>query len=184
MKKVLSILCAAAVLFTVSMTAFASAPLGTNENSTVKTAASLEERSDRLSKKLEFLKFKQFLYDKKTLIRENRASNRNLVMENTQLRLDILASLKSIRENGGALAPEVQEQLKTYNGQIKETASALKETKGDIKAIIDSNKQNIEARNYEAIDTAYSQIISIQKSRNDQLQKINEVLKNIKSLIG
>lgn len=188
MKKVLSILCIALLLCTSTITAYAS---NINTNSTnngdqkysQKNAENLQERSAKLAKRLEFLKFRQSLEGKQAEIRQNRIENRELVIENTQLRKDIVDSLAAIKENGRTISPEVQDQIKAYNQQIKDIKTALKETKGDIKEILTANKQNIKDMNYEAVDAAYNQVVSIQNNRAVQLQKINQILDSIKSLL-
>lgn len=186
MKKILSILCITIIFGIMSITAFAvdDTTNSSKQSNSLKTAESIQKRADLLDKKLQFLKFKQSFDEKTAAIRESRTLNRDQLIENTVLRKDILTLLKTIKENGSTLSPEVQDQLKAYNLQIKEITSSIKETKGDIKDILAVNKENIKNMNYEAVDSAFSQVASIQKGRNEQLAKINEILKNMKSLLS
>lgn len=189
MKKVLSILCAAVILCASTITAFAAEnnnnpTINSNLQYTGKTAEALQKKSDLLAKKLQFLQFKKSFDEKVAAIKQNRIANRDLAGENTQLRKDIVDSLMAIKENGGTVSEEIQNQLKAYKQQIKDITAALKETKGDIKDILTANKQNIKDMNYEAVDAAYSQVVSIQQNRAEKIANINNILKSMKALLS
>lgn len=184
-KKILSLLCAAVVLFTLTITAFAANNTANNASQSNSQNASdrQQKRSEQLDKKLQYLQFKQSLDQKTAAIKDNRTQNRSLLIQNTQLRKDILASLTAIKENGSTVSQDVQNQLKAYNQQIKDITSALKDSKGSIKDILTANKENIKNMDYEAVDSAFDQVSSIQNNRNEQLQKINDILQRMKSLL-
>lgn len=185
LKKVLSILCIAAILWALSITAFA-VDNTTNTGSQIATANtvdSLKNRAAKLDKRLQYLQLKQSLEQKRDTVRESRDANKALLIQNTQLRKDIVDLLTALKQNGGTLSADIKEQIKTYNQQIKDITSALKETKGSIKDILAANKENVKNLDYDAIDAAFSQIASIQSSRNAQLAKINQILMSIKSLL-
>lgn len=185
MKKILSLICIITVLCTLTITAFAAdnTTNSTTQNSPQSALDRLQKRSDQLDKRLQYLQFKQSIEQKTAAIRDNKTQNRALLIQNTQLRKDILTSLTTIKSNGSALPQNIQDQLKSYNQQIKDITSELKNTRGSIKDILTANKENIKNMDYAAVNSAFDQVASIQSSRNQYLQKINDILQSMKSLL-
>lgn len=183
MKKLLSVLCVILILGTFAVTALAedgnTAPTGNP-----RIIRALQNRSDRLAERIEVLKFKQTLLEKGETVRQNRKTNLELKTENVQLVKDIVDILLNIKQQGGIISQDMKSQLKAYYQQIREIGTTLKETRGDIRDIIASNRQNIKDMNYEAVEAAYNEIIAIQQNRAEQLGEINNILKDMKALLS
>lgn len=144
----------------------------------------LEERkADFEQKKADSIAFRTVVKEKRDAVKENREENLALRQENKELRRSLAASLKELKDSGTILDEEVAAKLEEYNAEMKAAISALKDTKGDIKEITAENKENIKARDYGAMEAAFTEIYHIQAARNEELVQINEILKEMIALL-
>ena len=147
-------------------------------------ARNLERQSRLTRKKAEFEGFRLDLAEHRLDVLENRENNISVVQQNTQLRLEMAQALKALKDSGATLPKETITQVKANNAQIVELANALKETKGQIKAVIEEYKGFIKEKDYAAMDTAFAEITSIQTYRLDVLNQINTILEEMNDLLA
>lgn len=189
MKKIISICLAIVLIGSMNITAFAST---NNESSKLdsrietleKKQQQLEELKTNNEEKLEkYEAFKQSLTEEQQEIINNAEENISILAQNNQLRIDLAESLKAMAKSGIELEEDTKVQLKDYNTQISELVEDLKDTKGQIKAIVEENKEFIKERDYASMETAYEEISLIQSSRYEIITKINELLKEMNALL-
>ncbi|MGB4440096.1 MAG: hypothetical protein WBJ13_12940 [Sedimentibacter sp.] len=154
MKKIISLCMVMVLLGSMSITAFAStnndgSKLDNRIESLEKKQQRIEElktnNEDRLEK---YETFKQSLIEEQQEILNNAEQNISISAQTNQLRIDLAKTLKEMGENGIELDEETNVQLKEYNAQVLELVKDLKDTKGQIKTIVEENKQYIKDRDY------------------------------------
>lgn len=197
MKKIMLILLIGILTLVMSSQAFAENPAGPG-GKLDKRIETLEQRLQRVeelkirnqerqeqlaSKKDEFEEFRKSLAEHRLQVMENREANLTITKQNHQLRLEIAYDLKEVRDNGGTLPEETLSQLKAYTAQIHELINALEETKGQIRVITEEYKKLIKQKDYAAMDAAFAEIAAIQSYRYDVLIQINDILKDMGSLL-
>ncbi|MGB4437648.1 MAG: hypothetical protein WBJ13_00160 [Sedimentibacter sp.] len=189
MKKIISICMAIVLLGSVSITAFAStsndsSKLDIRIESLEKKQQRIEELKTNNEEKMEkYEAFKQSLTEEQQEILNNAEENISISAQTNQLRIDLAQTLNAMSKAGIELEEETNAQLKDYNAQVLKRVEDLKVTKGQIKAIVEENKEFIKERDYESMDTAYDEILSIQSYRYELIIKINELLKEMNALL-
>ena len=193
MKKLIIFASVLALTFSMSMNAFA-AEVTSSEQSTTKQEvvsskiADVQENvADKKAafeqKKADASAFKDAVKEKRDAVKANRADNLALRQENKELRRSLAVNLKELKDSGTTLDAEVAAKLEEYNAEMKSAISELKDTKGDIKEIVTENKGNIKARDYEAMEAAFTEIYNIQAARNAELVQINEILNEMTAML-
>jgi hypothetical protein len=91
--------------------------------------------------------------------------------------------LKALKESGVELDADTAAKLEALNAELKSLTTELKNTKGDIKDIAVEKKESIKARDYEAMDAAFVEIGDIQAARNADMTRVNEILKEMNTLL-
>ena len=193
MKKLIIFASVLALTFSMSMNAFATEDTSSVEPSANQAIVSgetsdvqknLEEKKAAFEqKKAEAGAFRDAVKEKRDAIKASREENKALRLENKELRSSLAASIKELKDSGTVLDAEVAAKLEECDAELKASASALKDTKGDIKEITAENKGNIKARDYEAMEAAFDEIYEIQESRNASLVQINELLEEMIALL-
>lgn len=198
-KRVLTILGAVLLVCTFTKTAFAATGDTSSQSNIDKRISNLEDRQQKIDQKKtafetklqqfktkqeEYNQFRAALVQKREAMLDNKDKNIALVSENNKLRLDVANAIKALQTNGTKLDESVIAQIKDLNSQIKTVVTQIKDTKGDIKDIISQNKGFIKAKDYTAMNSAFDKIYSIQQERNEKLQQINNLLKQMLSLIN
>lgn len=122
-------------------------------------------------------------HEKAVELRENRLENKLIWAQNVQLRTQIKLKLMTIKENETVIEESIKTQLTTLSATLKTKFEALKDTKGDIKALTDGVKALIEAKDWTALKTTYESILAIQITRNTLLNDINDLLTQINDLL-
>ncbi len=146
-------------------------------------SANAAKKEELASKMDEFDEFRQSLAQGRIGAMDNREQNMALTEENTRQRLAIANALSAIKQSG-SLPEETVVQLKDYNAQLKEIIAAIKDTKGDIRAVADANRENIKNKDYAAMDSAFAEIYTIQTWRNEQLAQMNTILQQMNALLS
>lgn len=135
------------------------------------------------TKQEEFQAFKDSLFTMKSQMLDLRSTANQLHAENAKLMGDVRNSLNSLSEKGIVLSPETKLALDSSTNQIKELTVIIKETKGQIQAILKDNKEFVKDRDYVSMEPAFEHIIAIEKLRNDSLTKINNLLQDMVKLL-
>jgi SMC interacting uncharacterized protein involved in chromosome segregation len=195
MKKILSLIMVAAMIGTMSVSAFAA---------TTDTQSKLEQRIVKLQDRQQKISdsktkneqnqaklavkqttdvFKQALIAKRQIVLKNRDGNLTEVATINQLRLNLAQSLDTIKKSGSTLPKETASQIKADQSQIKQIMDTINQTKGQIKTITEQDKTNIQNKDAVAMEAAYDQIASIQTSRHEQLAQISDLLQKINTLV-
>jgi hypothetical protein len=107
----------------------------------------------------------------------------SLNKEIVSLKLQISNTLKTLKESGTTLSDEQQKGINALNSQVKETLDTAKKTNSDIKALLDSNKKNIKAKDFSATEAVFTQVYEIQKSRISQLTAAKGYLQQISDML-
>ena len=150
---------------------------------TDRQAALQEKRSQYQTKAEEYNALKSDLFAKRDQMFQNAEKNTALVKENNTLRLQLAQAIKAVKDSGTQLSEETVAKLKEFNTQIKDIATSIKDTKGQIKTLLEGNKELIKNKDYTGLDSAYEQIYTIQGWRNEQLTSINSLLTQMISLV-
>lgn len=148
-----------------------------------KQAELQQKRSQYQTKAEEYSALKEELFQKRDQMFQNAEKNTALVKDNNTLRLQLTQAIKSVKDSGAQLSEDTIAKLKDYNSQIQDIAVSIKDTKGQIKTILDGNKDLIKNKDYTGLDNAFDKIYTIQDWRNEQLTSINSLLTQMVSLI-
>jgi len=195
MKKILSLCLVVAILCTVSTTTFAATTDTTNkldqkidelqgkQQKIIDKKTSKEAKLGKLAAKQNLSPFKQLVNENLTTVITNQESNLTALEQCNQLRLSIAQNLQSIKNSKQLLSDDTKTQLKSYNAQIKEIMSTMKDTKGQNKLLAKQNKTNIKNKDEAAIEDTFQQINSIQTARYDQIIEMNDILTQINTLL-
>ena len=195
MKKILSLCLVVAILCTVSTTTFAATTDTTNkldqkidelqgkQQKIIDKKTSKEAKLGKLAAKQNLSPFKQLVNENLTTVITNQESNLTALEQCNQIRLSIAQNLQSIKNSKQLLSDDTKTQLKSYNAQIKEIMSTMKNTKGENKLLAKQNKTNIKNKDEAAIEDTFQQINSIQTARYDQIIEMNDILTQINTLL-
>ena len=195
MKKILSLIMAAAMVGTMSVSAFAATTdtqskleqrivkLQDRQQKISDSKTKNEQNQAKLAAKQTTDAFKQALIAKRQMVLKNRDENLTEVATINQLRLSLAQSLDAIKKSGSTLSKETVSQIKADQSQIKQIMDTINQTKGQIKTITEQNKMNIQNKDAAAMEATYDQIASIQTSRHEQLAQISDLLQKIDTLV-
>ncbi|HAO60985.1 MAG TPA: hypothetical protein DCQ90_03360 [Erysipelotrichaceae bacterium] len=142
-----------------------------------------EKVTEYQERRQELAALRSSVHDKVVTIRTNRLENKVIWAQNQELRAGIKLELNELRESGVVLDENLKIQLKGLTEQLKTKYASLKETSGDIRELTVGIKELIKARDTEALDDIYAQVIDIQLVRSELLSEINALLSEISSLI-
>ena len=196
MKKILSFFLVSAMMITMCTTAFAATSTDTGNKIDQKIAelqgkqqkisdrkVAVEAKLGKLAAKQNLSPFKQLVNENLTTVITNQESNLTALEQCNQIRLSIAQNLQSIKNSKQLLSDDTKTQLKSYNAQIKEIMSTMKDTKGQNKLLAKQNKTNIKNKDEAAIEDTFQQINSIQTARYDQIIEMNDILTQINTLL-
>lgn len=196
MKKFLCFFIVAAVLATVSTTTFAATTASGNklEQKITKLQArqqkisdkkaAVQARLDKLTENENLSPFKENINNNRQMVNTNEDSNLTALEETNQLRITLAQTLQSFKSSGQKLSDDTKAQLKAYNDQIKDIFGEVKDTKGQYKILAEQTKANIKNKDEAAINDTFAQIASLQTAHNDQIIKVNDILKKMIALIA
>jgi hypothetical protein len=110
-------------------------------------------------------------------IRQLRQANTTLATQNAELRAELTAELKAIRNSGNTLPEATKTQLREYAAEAKLLHASLRESAGDIRAAIAAaaKRQVFRTLNYPRINDLLDEVIGILQARNDDLTGLNEI---------
>lgn len=163
------------VLFSTTLPIFAS--------NTTDTQNWREKVAEYQERRQELAALRSTVHEKVVTIRTNRLENKVIWAQNQELRASIKLKLTELRESGVVLDENLKTQLKELTEQLKTKYASLKETSGEIRELTVGIKDLIKARDTEALDEIYAQVIDIQLLRSELLSEINALLSEISSLI-
>lgn len=197
MKKLIGVIMMAIIAGTMSLTAFAATDddgdkldkriemLVERQQSIAERVTKNEEKQTKLASLPEQQnEFRKSLIENRQSILDDKEENLSLVVQRNQLRLKLLQTLDTMKEDGLELSAEAITQLKEYKLQVRELTNALKDTKGQNKAIAAEKKVFIKDKDFAAMDTAFGQISATQAARHEMLIKINELLLKMNELVS
>ncbi|MEZ4358488.1 MAG: hypothetical protein R2876_07770 [Eubacteriales bacterium] len=167
MKKRIAIILSVVFIFTVFTGSVAYAANGNNSSST--TSNGMKTRS-------------QYIEEIKPLVNEivaNKEQIKSLTRELNTVRQQAQVCIENYKEDIDSVTEEQIQEMQRIMSQIKECNTTLKNSN----ASMEKNRQNLRTmkqnKNYEAIKTAYKNIISIQEQRIERIQKLIELNKEI-----
>lgn len=169
------ILITVSVLFSTTLPIFAS--------NTTDTQNWREKVAEYQERRQELVALRSTVHEKVVTIRTNRLENKVIWAQNRELRASIKLELIELKESGVVLDESLKTQLKELTAQLKTKYASLKETSGEIRELTVGIKDLIKARDTEALDDIYAQVIDIQLLRSELLSEINALLSEISSLI-
>jgi len=105
-------------------------------------------------------------------------------VDNVKLRGDLRNSLGKIKDEGIALPAQTKLELDAAMAEIKVLTDKIKETNGQIKDTLQENKGFIKNKDYVSMETAFDEVIAVQKFRNESLTQINTILKDMVTLLA
>jgi len=119
-----------------------------------------------------------------SIIRQNKLENQLIWSDNSNLRAQLKLALIELRESDVEVDEALKTQLKTLGESLKQKYQLLNETSGDIKELTVQIKDLIKAKDTDALNLIYAQIIDIQLNRNLLLTEINILLSEMISLLN
>ena len=195
MKKIVSVLLAVLMVSTLSVTAFAQetkAPKAKDragvlsaklEEIQAKADEANQKREKFATKQEEWNEFRVSLNEKRTEMLNNKIKIISLKKDILNLRLEISNSLAALKESGTKLTDDQLASITALKTKTKEILDALKETRGDIKTLMDSNKENVKAQDFAAVDTVFAKVYEIQEFRITQLTNVKDYLLQISDML-
>ncbi len=186
-KRVLAAFVAAALTLGLCATALAASTTKLEDRQQViaERQAAVESKKTEIERKLgEYKEFRQQLEELRLSVLANKDENLALAAEVNDLRLSIVQEIKSLKEDGATLPQETIDALKDKNGQAKSLAEELRATRGQIKAVMEANRENYKAKDYEAMAATFAEIEAIQSNRNGLLQQMKSILQDMDALLG
>ena len=199
MKKLIAIIGIFLLVGAFSMSAFAVGNENKDQSRIANRIAALQERQQKIAaqktkaeakrqqiktKQEEYAAFRKALSEKRDQMSANQIVNITLKQQNNQLRIDLANSIKTIKDRDKKLSDATLTKIKAYHTQIKDIASGIKETKGDMKDILIKNKGFIKAKDYTSMNTAFEGIYKIQQLTNTDIKKINGILQEMVKLLA
>ena len=182
MKKTLTILSIIALTFAMNLNVFATQ---TGTSTTPKWEARINTRISELqTKKQAISDFRTAAQAKRDIVKQNREDNKLIWGENKTIRTSLKTKLEAIKTAGTVLEPTTLETLKNDNAKIKTLLAEIKATSGQIKAILQANKENAKKLDYTALNAAFEKIAAIQLLRNTKLVEINGLLESMLALLN
>lgn len=166
MKKRIAIVLSVIFIFTIFTGSVAYAA---NGNNTDNTSNGIKTRSE-------------YINEIKPLVDEivaNRAEIKSLKTELVQVRQKTKSYIKGLKAEVGSITQEQIEKLQGILSEIKECRTTLIGTDTLMIRHRDSLRSTIRSRNYEAIKTAYQNIITVQQKRIEQIKKLIQLNKEI-----
>lgn len=124
----------------------------------------------------------QFLEQVKPLVQEIKANREQIKTMRTEfkaLRQQVKEHLGNLKQNSEALTDEQIQLLKNLKTQLRDRKDALIGTNINMSQERLTLRQMRRARNYEAVLTAYGNIITIQKERMEQLSNMKTICQQI-----
>lgn len=134
------------------------------------------DKIQKAQDRLDFLKAVQPLIDE---VKDNRDQIKIKVDQLKNLRQQAKQHIKTLKENPGALTDEQIELIQSLSQQLKDCRNVLKDTNPNMVQQRQNLREQRRSRNYEAILTTYGNIISIQKDRMLDLDKMISINQQI-----
>lgn len=189
-KKWLAVVIALLLTLSVGVTALAAESGTTREEKLQERQQKIDEAQAKVaareaeiqSKMSGFSEFRQQVEALRLVVLDNREENIALASENNQLRLETVQALKALKDSGVTLPADTVTELKSLNEQAKAIAEQLAATRGDIKDVAQANRENLRAKDLEAIADAFAQIGEIQNTRYGLLLQMKDILSEMNTL--
>jgi len=131
------------------------------------------------AKRTELANIKSNVQEKIAVIRANKLDNQLIWSDNSNLRAQVKIALTELRKAESGIGDALKAQLKSLGDNLKLKYQELNSTSGDIHALTVQIKDYVKARDIDALNEIYAQIIDIQLLRNGILSEINNILTEI-----
>lgn len=174
MKKLISGITMAAMI-----TLMSTAVLAAESPTEGPTSGTTREMKFNSEKKALRSEFKLKVAPLKDEARANREGNAALREQNRALSLQIKDKLTALKESESKLTEEQKSNLKSLRETVKLYRTDIGDTKGQIKLILEANKENLKNMDFTAVEAAFNEVYEIQILRHDKLQLINSALDEI-----
>ncbi len=180
MKKFWMIAAVIAMMMTTTLGVHATAP-----TAGAKSETRINQRiADLQTKKQAISDYRSAAMGKRDIVKDNRDDNKAIWEENKELRQTLKVKLAAIKTAGSVLDATVLTSLKADRERIKVLVSEMQATEGQIKELIALNKGNAKKLDYEALNSTFAKIAEVQLLRNTKLVEINNLLKEMTSLLN
>lgn len=181
MKKLFSPILTAALITVMTTAAFAAndtaAPALSSGAKTGVLQANVEQKSKRSE-------FRSQIAPLKAEKKANREENSALRQQNKALLEQIKNKLSKLKSGETNLPDEKKEQLITLRADVKAIGAELKATEGQIKTVLEANRDSVKNMDLEAVQAAFDQLYGIQSNRHEKLVHINTKLAEMLALVG
>ncbi len=186
-KRILAALLVAVLTVGLGATAFAASTARIAQRQQViaeRQAAVESKRAEIESKMGGYQEFRQQLEALRLEVLANKDENLALAAEVNDLRLSIVQQVEALKESVAALPQQDIDALKNKNGQVKGLAKELRATRGQIKSVMEANRENYKAKDYDAMVAAFSEMEAIQFNRNGLLQQMKAILQEMDAVLA
>ncbi len=135
------------------------------------------------AKRAEMANIKSNVKEKVAIIRSNKLENQLIWSDNSNLRAQVKIALGELRESDVSIDDAIKAQLKSLGDTLKIKYQELNSTSGDVRELTIQINDLVKARNTDALNEIYGQIIDIQLFRNGILSEINDILTEIIAIL-
>lgn len=179
MKKLFTVILSATFVAVMSVSIFAagSAPA-------VQSGASDKVQYFKAGTKIQRAEFKAKVDPLRTDRKVSREENIALRDQNKALLSQIKPKLSEIKADESKLDEKQKTELKALRAEVKTLRDEIAATKGQIKALLEGNRENLKNMDYDTVQKVFDQMFEIQDLRHQKLQQINTALSKILSVIS
>lgn|GEM_PF-4939107 len=143
-----------------------------------------EQVAEYQARRDEYASVRAGIQENVSIMRQNKLENQLIWSDNSNLRAQLKLALKALRESDVEVDETLKTQLKTLGESLKQKYQLLNATSGDIKELTVQIKDLVKAKDTDALNLIYAQIIDIQLNRNSLLTEINILLSEMMSLLN
>ncbi len=181
MKKFITPILSTALIALMTTGIFAAGGTVSQETSSLNTTQAQQVNQEQ---KAERANFKAQVEPLRAERKANREENLALREQNKALYEQIKGKLSTLKASETKLSKEQKGGLKTIKADIKALRSEIQSTEGQVKAVLEANKENFKNMNLEAVQSAFEEVYKTQTYRHDRLAQINTKLGQMLSTLG
>lgn len=150
-------------------------------------AEKAEELESRIAKAIdkagEYAEMRLACLEKRKIMLDNQSANLEARMETLRLCKAIAKAVKALESNGQTLPADTLAAIADYKAQITVLKDELKSTLGEIKELMEANRENIKNKDFAAMQAVFEQVKTLQEWRGEQILAINALLGKMLALL-
>lgn len=154
-----------------------------NESTTSKLGNTIVKQQNKLQTYKERREFKDEINGKKDIIKKNHETNQGIRKAISEKRTTVKEINKEIKEKYKLLTSEELEMVNSQLKLIEADKVQLETAKGKIKEAFEQYRKEVENKNYAQAEIQLDNIIGVQKTRTNNLNKLSTDIDSLISLL-